>query len=88
MCFDGGQWVLPEIQLAAGQHELKFLNTPDFSGMDWGQASTRRGTAEITTGGSLNIRFRLPFAGRYRITFSDVSLEYAIEDLRRIDRLN
>jgi hypothetical protein len=78
MRFDGQQWILPHVQLEAGDHALKFLDTPDFSGTDWGGQRGRSGVAQITTGGGDNIQFPVPFADRYRIRFSDVSLEYHI----------
>jgi hypothetical protein len=78
MQFDGAQWTLPAVSIPAGRHELKFLNTPDFSGDDWGQADGSAGTAAFTTGGGANLVFEVPTGGVHAIAFRDISGQYLI----------
>ena len=80
MTFDGEHWVVRGIALDGGEHQMKFLNTPDWSGVDWGNRQGTRGIAEIASAGKPNILFRLPSDGRYRIGFNDISLEYYLAE--------
>ncbi len=81
MTFVGDRWVLRSQPLDPGDHEIKFLDTPDFSGMDWGAHTGRDGIAEVTTGGKANIRFNILQPGCYEISFSDVSRAYQVRPL-------
>lgn len=78
MALEENLWTLKSVFVSQGNHELKFANTPDWSGDDWGMANGLTGTAALSTGGSPNISFSVKEAGFYNITFNDVTLEYAI----------
>lgn len=71
-------WEATGVFLSDGNHELKFLNTTDWSGDDWGNASGLSGTASLTTGGGSNISFTISNSGTYDIYFDDQSLNYSI----------
>lgn len=72
-------WVAESVILNAGNHDLKFVNTNDWSGDDWGAASGLSGTASLTTGGGSNIVFSTNSYGAYDISFNDQTLAYSIE---------
>ncbi|WP_166426927.1 T9SS type A sorting domain-containing protein [Flavobacterium psychrotolerans] len=78
MTLVNGVWELQNVALAAGTYELKFANTNNFTGIDWGNNVGLVGTAQVTTGGSANISFTIPSAGTYSITFNDINLDYAL----------
>ena len=78
MTLVGEIWVAEDIQLEAGSYELKFANTSDWTGDDWGVASGLTGIAELATGGLPNIDFSIGNPGVYTITFDDNSLAYSI----------
>ena len=73
------QWEATKIYIPAGQQELKFANTYDFTGDDWGNAQGMSGTAVLTTGGDPNLSFNVVTAGEYTIRFNDNTLAYSIE---------
>ncbi len=73
------QWEATKIYIPAGQQELKFANTYDFTGDDWGNAQGLSGTAVLSTGGDPNLSFNITTAGEYTIRFNDNTLEYSIE---------
>lgn len=73
-------WVAENVEMTAGAHELKFANTSDWSGDDWGNASGLAGTAQLATGGAPNISFTVPESGTYDVRFDDVFLAYSIGD--------
>ncbi|WP_024462122.1 RICIN domain-containing protein [Marinimicrobium sp. LS-A18] len=79
MELSNGVWIASEVQVPAGSHQLKFANTSDWSGEDWGGAEGLVGTAVETTGGAPNISFSVPTTGSYTITFDDVTATYSIE---------
>ncbi len=66
------------VTLQPGDYEMKFANTSDWGGKDWGNASGTSGTAQETTGGGDNIKFSVSAAGYYTITFDDVSKAYNV----------
>jgi hypothetical protein len=78
MSLTDGLWTDTGVQLSAGNHQLKFANTNNWSGDDWGDASGLTGTARLSTGGKPNISFTIAESGKYTFTFNDVTLEYAI----------
>lgn len=80
MQFNGKRWISTAV-FPAGTNEMKFLNTPDFSDIDWGDAEGMNGSARISTGGKPNIRFTLPQPGAYSIIFHDISGEYRFAPL-------
>jgi len=71
-------WVAEGVQIEAGYHELKFANTNDWSGDDWGNATGLIGFAQLATGGAPNIAFTIPETGLYDIRFDDIHLAYSI----------
>jgi hypothetical protein len=75
-----GLWVADNVSMPAGTQQLKFANTNNFSGTDWGDAQGLTGTATVTTGGKPNIQVPVPFDGFYRFIFNDVTLEYVIQE--------
>lgn len=79
MTLENNVWKIKNQILLAGAHELKFANTNNFSGDDWGNANGLSGIAQPTTGGGSNITFIIPTSGTYSISFNDLTLEYAIE---------
>ena len=54
------------IFFSVGNYELKFANTSDWSGNDWGDEMVS-GFAKLTTGGGANIKFNIETAGNYNI---------------------
>ncbi len=84
MTLEGDVWKARDVVLNAGNHELKFVNTENWSGNDWGNANGLTGTALLTTGGDPNISFTIAGPGTFTISFNDVSLEYRITDQNAI----
>jgi len=78
MIFDGDNWVLTDVEIPAGVQSIKFANTSDWSGDDWGNAAGMEGTAKKSTGGDPNITFKISEDNTYTITFNDISLDYSI----------
>ena len=79
MAMENSVWKIKNQVLLAGNYELKFANTNNFSGQDWGNASGLSGTAQSTTGGGANINFTISTPGTYNIEFNDITLKYNIE---------
>lgn len=73
-------WVAEDVEIEAGNHELKFANTNDWTGDDWGNDTGLSGVAELTTGGAPNISFTIQEGGLYDVRFDDVFLSYTIGD--------
>ncbi|MBP7320028.1 MAG: T9SS type A sorting domain-containing protein, partial [Lachnospiraceae bacterium] len=71
-------WTKNNVVFSAGDHELKFANTSNWSGNDWGNATGTDAYAQLTTGGGTNIKFNLASAGNYNILFNDMTLAYQI----------
>jgi len=78
MALESGNWAAHSISISAGNHQLKFANTNNWSGDDWGNASGLKGTAQLTTGGRPNISFTITQTGTYDIYFNDISFAYSI----------
>ena len=72
------QWEVTYVYIPAGDWELKFANTNNFSDKDWGGAEGLSGTAIETTGGKPNLKFTVETAGEYTIRFNDQTLVYSI----------
>lgn len=79
MTLGGETWLAEEVQIPAGYHEMKFANTNNWSGDDWGNATGLSGVARLATGGGPNICFQTSESGYHDISFNDITLEYAIE---------
>ncbi|MEI7502972.1 MAG: chitobiase/beta-hexosaminidase C-terminal domain-containing protein, partial [Paludibacter sp.] len=71
-------WTTSPVSITAGTHQMKFANTSNWSGIDWGNTSGLTGVASVTTGGSPNINFTVPVTTSYSITFDDASLAYSV----------
>lgn len=67
--------------IPAGEQQLKFTNTDNWSGDDWGNATGLSGTASLTTGGGDNVSFTVTTAGNYLIRFDPYNFTYAITPL-------
>jgi len=80
MTLNNDIWNYSNIQLNAGSYEMKFANSSEWTGKDWGNASGLSGVVTETTGGGPNILFTIPSDGEYNITFDDASLEYSITE--------
>lgn len=78
MTHDGDNWRIDDVNISAGNHELKFANTGNWTGEDWGNAIGLSGVAKVATGGDPNISFSIAQEGNYTILFDDICLEYSI----------
>ncbi len=67
--------------IPAGEQQLKFTNTDNWSGDDWGSATGLSGTASLTTGGGDNVSFTITTAGNYLIRFDPYNFTYSITPL-------
>jgi hypothetical protein len=81
MTLDGDAWVADSVVIGAGAQEMKFADTPDWSGDDWGDGDGLTGTVTLTTGGGPNTRFTSLGLGYYRVTFNDITLQYAVQKI-------
>ena len=72
------QWEVTEVYMPAGDWELKFANTNDWSDKDWGGVEGLNGTAVETTGGKPNLKFSITDPGLYTILFNDKTLIYSL----------
>ncbi len=88
MTLENDVWVKKSVPLTAGDYELKFANTTNWSGKDWGNASGLSGTATETTGGGDNVVFTIPASGNYDIYFNDMTLQYVISTSLAVDDLS
>jgi alpha-glucosidase len=68
-------WTLPQVWLPQGDHRLKFANTANWSGSDWGGASGLLGTVQADGD---DVTFTVDATGYYTIRFNDATLEYSI----------
>jgi len=66
------------LNLNSGNYQLKFANTGNWQGKDWGNTSGLSGTVKESTGGLPNLTFSLAQAGTYKISFNPSSLSYSI----------
>jgi hypothetical protein len=71
-------WSTTNISLTTGSHAMKYANTTNWSGADWGNASGLSGTAKVATGNGPNLTFTISTAGNYIMTFNDQTLAYSI----------
>jgi hypothetical protein len=75
----GGVWVADNVTIPAGNQGLKFANTNNFTGTDWGNGQGLSGTQTVTTGGRPDTQFSVAWNGFYKVAFDDVTLQYYIE---------
>ncbi|MCU4165892.1 T9SS type A sorting domain-containing protein [Carboxylicivirga caseinilyticus] len=73
-----GVWTVSGLSLEAGNYEMKFVNTSDWSGDDWGNSTGLSGSVTLSTGGLPNLSFSLSESGLYDIYFNDMQMEYNI----------
>lgn len=78
MKLEGGVWVADNVMIPAGNQQLKFANTNNFTGHDWGNGQGLSGTLNDTTGGGPDTQFSVAQNGFYKVTFNDVTLQYDI----------
>jgi hypothetical protein len=71
-------WTAGPVSISAGSHQLKFANTSNWSGADWGNTSGLSGTTLLSTGGLPNLSFTISSTGNYSIAFNDATLRYSI----------
>lgn len=77
LTLENGVWST-EITLTVGNHELKFANTNDWTGEDWGNNTGSNGKAKLSTGGAPNIAFTADHSGTYEVLFNDKTMAYEI----------
>ena len=81
MTFIGGNnWISSAIALQTGSYQMKFANTSNWTGIDWGNTTGLSGTCQVTTGGLPNLSFTIPTTGNYTISFNDAILNYSINN--------
>ena len=76
----GNNWISNPVSITTGNHEMKFANTSNWSGDDWGNTSGLMGVASLATGGLPNITFTTLTSGNYIISFNDATLAYSIDN--------
>lgn len=69
-------WEAKSVYLSADTIEMKFANTADWSGDDWGGGSGLSDTVSLTTGGGPNISMIVTDAGFYDLVFNQTDLSY------------
>lgn len=75
---DDNLWMTYPITMTAGDYEMKFANSGDWTGDDWGNSTGLSGTVELTTGGGPNLAYTITQPGDYLISFNDETLAYEI----------
>ena len=75
----GNNWISSGVALQTGSYQLKFANTSNWTGNDWGNTSGLIGTTTLSTGGLPNLSFTIPITGSYVISFNDALLNYSIK---------
>lgn len=78
--YKNNMWVVEDVMIKKGEHQLKFANTTNWTGDDWGNATGKTGTAKLTTGGDPNITFILDEFCFCTIKFNPETLVYSISD--------
>jgi Chitobiase/beta-hexosaminidase C-terminal domain/Alpha galactosidase C-terminal beta sandwich domain len=73
-------WLTSSVSITAGNHEMKFANSSNWSGIDWGNASGLKDYAKVSTGGYPNITFTIPTTANYIFSFNDATLAYSINN--------
>lgn len=87
--FGNGQWRSGRIPLKAGKHELMFTVLKDRPFRQWGMAEGLTGVArEAEARKKNNVRFELPAAGQYLISFNQDSGSYAIQPAPEFEYLS
>jgi hypothetical protein len=79
MQLQGGEWVADNVDIPAGTQGLKFANTNNFTGTDWGAGQGLSGTEQNTTGGGPDTQLSLAQNAFYKVSFNDVTLVYDVQ---------
>ncbi len=79
MQLQGGEWIADNVEIPAGTQGLKFANTNNFTGIDWGAGQGLSGTEQNTTGGGPDTQLSLAQNAYYRVSFNDVTLAYDVQ---------
>lgn len=69
-------WEAKSVYLTSDTLQMKFANSSDWSGDDWGGGNALADTAVLTTGGGENSKFFVADAGFYDLVFNQVNLSY------------
>ena len=77
MTYIGNNFEITSV-LNAANYQLKFADTANWTGKDWGNTSGLSGTATASTGGLPNLAFTITTAGTYVIKFDPLTLKYSI----------
>lgn len=77
----GNNWSSSPVSLTAGAHQMKFTNSSNWTGYDWGNASGLSGVCQLTTGGLPNVSFTIPVTGSYNFQFNDAVLSYSVNNI-------
>ncbi|GEM_PF-107697 len=72
------KWETESVKLSSTTYTMKFLNTQNWSGDDWGGVSGISGIAKKTTGETKNLSFKITEKAYYKFIFNDYTLEYEI----------
>ncbi|MCD7972742.1 MAG: SusF/SusE family outer membrane protein [Candidatus Azobacteroides sp.] len=72
------QWQSDFVPLETGDYTMKFANTDDWSGLDWGVGNGLSGTVTQLAGSAGNLNFTITKGGRYVFFLNDKSWEYSI----------
>lgn len=78
--FGGNNWISSAVALQTGSYQMKFANTSNWTGIDWGNTTGLSGTCQVTTGGLPNLSFTIPTSGNYTFSFNDAILNYSINN--------
>lgn len=84
----GNSWKTEPIYIRAGNQQMKFANSKDWTKDDWGNTNGLNGTAKLTTGqNASNISFLVADSGQYVISFNDFTLAYSIQKIYSANQL-
>jgi len=78
MKYEDGAWRLRSVKIGKGDQRLKFADTRNFTGNDWGNARGLSGKVSLTTGGDPDVVFALNRTGLYDISYDDRAMTYEI----------
>jgi hypothetical protein len=77
---DDQKWRLDSLNLQTGKtYTLRFIQSFNRTGAEWGGASGLSGTARLTTDTTVKISFTVPSNGYYSVAFDQSTLRYVIQ---------
>ncbi|PKB15138.1 TIM-barrel domain-containing protein [Flavobacterium sp. 5] len=83
------KWKFDGLNLKAGQtYTLKFIQSKNANGFEWGGAVGLSGNAMQTTDSSNTISFTINSDGNYSVTFDESTLKYVIQKTPAINSLS